>query len=52
MRVEAVWLPPEERTKDEIGNRSWGSVDGRDPGLARPPVSPTSPPRRSLDKVY
>lgn len=28
MRVEAVWAPPEERTTDEIGNRSWGSAEG------------------------
>jgi hypothetical protein len=51
MRVEAVWLAPEERTKDEIGNRSWGSVDGAIRGW-RPTGEPDLPAETFVDKVY
>lgn len=51
MRVEAVWLPPEERTKDEIGNRSWGTVDGAIRGW-RPTGEPDLPAETFVDKVY
>jgi uncharacterized OB-fold protein len=51
MRVEAVWLAPEERTSDEIGNRSWGSVDGAIRGW-RPTGEPDLPAETFVDKVY
>jgi hypothetical protein len=46
-RVEAVWLPPEERDISEIGNRSWGSADGAITGwklTGEPDVPPDQVP--------
>lgn len=51
MRVEAVWLPPEERTKEHISNRSWGSVEGAIRGW-RPTGEPDLPADSFVDKVY
>jgi hypothetical protein len=28
IRVKAVWVPEGERNVEELGTRSWGSVDG------------------------
>ena len=51
MRVEAVWLPEDERNTDEIGNRSWGSAAGAIVGW-RPTGEPDLPADTFLDKVY
>jgi uncharacterized OB-fold protein len=47
MRVEAVWAPPGERNVDEIGNRSFGSVEGAIRGW-RPTGEPDLPPEQFL----
>jgi uncharacterized OB-fold protein len=51
MRVEAVWLPPEQRSRDEIGNRSWSSAAGGIQGW-RPTGEPDLPAESFVDKVY
>jgi len=51
MRVEAVWLPENERSIDEIGNRSWGSAAGCIEGW-RPTGEPDLPAETFFDKVY
>jgi uncharacterized OB-fold protein len=47
MRVEAVWAPPGERNVDEIGNRSFGSVEGAIRGW-RPTGEPDLPAEQFL----
>jgi uncharacterized OB-fold protein len=51
MKVEAVWLPENERNTDEIGNRSWGSAAGAIVGW-RPTGEPDLPAETFTDKVY
>ncbi|MEI8000817.1 MAG: OB-fold domain-containing protein [Actinomycetes bacterium] len=51
MRVEAVWLPEAERLTGEIGNRSYGSVDGAIQGW-RATGEPDLPADSFTDKVY
>jgi uncharacterized OB-fold protein len=51
LRVEAVWLPENERNTDEIGNRSWGSAAGAIVGW-RPTGEPDLPAETFLEKVY
>jgi uncharacterized OB-fold protein len=51
MRVAAVWIPEEERSIAEIGNRSWGSAAGCIRGW-RPTGEPDHPADTFLDKVY
>lgn len=51
MRVEAVWAPENERSIEEIGNRSWGSAAGCILGW-RPTGEPDLPAETFLEKVY
>jgi uncharacterized protein len=51
MRVEAVWLPPAERTTDEAGNRGWGSMNGAIRGW-RPTGEPDLPAEDYIDRVF
>lgn len=51
MRVEAVWVPEDKRSVKDIGNRSWGSVEGCIEGW-RPNGEPDLPSERFIDAVF
>lgn len=51
MRVEAVWLPPEERDLDVLTNRGWGAVDAAIRGW-RPTGEPDLPAEDYIERVF
>jgi uncharacterized OB-fold protein len=51
MRVEAAWLPENERSTAELTNRSWGSAEGVIRGW-RPTGEPDVPADQLVNKAF